>query len=185
MSAVRAASIAAALVWGLTLPAQAQMLGPGMPMPGASPQTGMMPAPGAAPQRQAMPPCMQDFIPLRDEAQKRADAISKAAKRKAPRPELCQAFRRFAEAEAKVAKFMEVNAQSCGIPAEAATATKSNHAKTLKVRDQICASGPMGDAQAPKPTGPGLSEALGTLRPPLESSSGRGTFDTLSGNVLK
>jgi hypothetical protein len=59
-----------------------------------------------------------------------------------------------------------------------------NHARTLKTVQGVCSSagGPA------KPTGPGLSEALGTTRipgttlDPLAPQSG--TFDTLTGNVL-
>lgn len=177
MTSLRIAAIAAVLICGLAAGAGAQLLGPGMPMPGM---------PSAAPQGAAppgAPPCMAEFAPLRAETEKRAAVINAAAKRKAPREELCKAFRSFAEAEAKVVKFLREKTASCGIPPNAAPEMKANHDKTLKIRDQVCAAGPV--AAGPKPTGPGLSEALGTLRPPLEQSSGRGTFDTLSGNALK
>jgi len=65
------------------------------------------------------PPCYDDFMPLREEAQKRAAAISAAGKRKAPPNEICQLFGRFAEAESKVIKFVEDNGTWCGIPPEA------------------------------------------------------------------
>ncbi len=184
MKELRIAMIAAVLSCAVALGAGAQMLGPGMPMPGTSPQGGAFGAP--APPQGGMPPCIAEFVPLRTEAQKRADVINAAAKRKAPRQEICQAFRRFAEAEGKVLKFLQEKTASCGIPPNAAPEMKANHDKTLKIRDQVCATGPMGaDGSPPKPTGPGLSEALGTARPPIESSSGRGTFDTLSGNALR
>lgn len=182
MKDLRIAMIAAVLSCAVTLEAAAQMLGPGMPMPGSSPQGGAF---GAPPQG-GTPPCISEFIPLRTEAQKRAEVINAAAKRKVSRQELCQAFRRFAEAEGKVVKFLQEKTASCGIPPNAAPEMKANHDKTLKIRDQVCAAGPMGaEGGPPKPTGPGLSEALGTARPPIESSSGRGTFDTLSGNALR
>ena len=91
----------------------------------------------------------------------------------------------YAAAEAKVVKFITTNSQSCGIPPEAATAMKTNHERTLQAQHQICT---LSAAGAPRPTGPGLSEALGTTRvpgtilDPLAPHSG--TFDTLTGNVL-
>ncbi len=38
------------------------------------------------------PPCFDDFMPLREEAQKRDSAISAAGKRKPPPKEMCQLF---------------------------------------------------------------------------------------------
>ena len=67
----------------------------------------------------------------------------------------------FTAAEAKMVKYIEANAHSCGIPARGAHADEGQHTRTLKTQDQICKrriAGPQ------KPTGPGLSEALGTTR---------------------
>lgn len=155
-------------------------MAPGTMAPGAM-------APGAAPgAQQGAPPCFNDFVPLRQEAERRAGAIQAAAKRKAPREEICKLFRNFAEAEVKVVKFVSTNQQWCGIPPQAVEQMKANHGKTVQTRDKICSSdvGAVGVPQ--KPSGPGLSEALGTSRLPApNTSSGRaGTFDTLTGNVL-
>ena len=53
------------------------------------------------------------------------------------------------------------------------------HDNTIKFRDTVC-------AEAPKPKAPTLSDAIGT--PPLDTANntktGRGTFDTLTGNPL-
>jgi hypothetical protein len=190
MHELRTAALAALVACGLSLPAAAQMLGAGVPMPGmapgAAPAAPPRAAPGAPPGApQGAPPCFREFLPLRDEAQKRGAAIKAAADRKAPRQELCQAFRRFAESEAKLVKFIEENKDWCGIPAQAATEVKANHGRTLQMRQRVCATGPVGaEGGPPKPSGPGLSEALGTYRPAAEGSTGRGTFDTLTGNVL-
>src|SRR4051794_41577950 len=94
-------------------------------------------------------------------------------------------LRSYGAAEAKVDKFMVNTARSGGTPPEAATAMKANHQRTIETQTKICTAGPGG---APHPTGPGLSEALGTTRipgttlDPLAPHSG--TFDTLTGNVL-
>jgi hypothetical protein len=59
---------------------------------------------------------------------------------------------------------------------------KANHDRTVKAQTQICSQ----NAGPAKPTGPGLSEALGTARggtlDPLAPQSGG--LDTLTGNVL-
>ena len=170
---MRLAPIAALILTGMTVSAPAQFMAPGMPMPGQ-----------AAPQPQQLPPCYKDFMPLREEAQKRGQMIQAATskKDKASREEVCALFKSYSAAEAKLVKFIKVNAQWCGIPPEAATQMKANHDRTLRTQSAICsvAGGPA------KPTGPGLSEALGTSRggtlDPFAPNNG--TLDTLTGNVL-
>jgi len=169
---MRLAPIAALMLVGTTVSAAAQFMAPGMPMPGQQP-----------PQQQ-LPPCFREFAPLKAEAEKRGLAIKTATekKQKPSREEVCALFKSYSAAEAKVVKFIKDNAQSCGIPADAATQMKANHDRTMKTQNQICstAGGPA------KPTGPGLSEALGTTRggtlDPLAPNNG--TLDTLTGNVL-
>jgi hypothetical protein len=165
--------IAAATLIGLTASAAAQVLGPGMPVP------------GAAPPPQQTPPCFQDFAPLRDDAQKRANVLQAAIKRKAAREEICNLIKGFGVAEAKVVKFVEKNQQLCGIPPEAVTQMKANHQRTVASTTQVCAAGP---TAGPRPTGPGLSDALGVSRSPTSIDTlapKSGTMDTLTGNVLQ
>ena len=165
----------ATLIWvGLTPAAEAQMLGAGMPMGGMAP-----------PRQQQEPPCMRDFAPLRAEAEKRAMALKATMEKKPAREEACAMFKNFTAAESKMVKYIQENAQWCGIPAEVATQLKANHSRTIKTQNQVCNGG--GVAGAQKPTGPGLSEALGTTRgggtlDPLAPQSG--TLNTLTGNVL-
>lgn len=178
MISTRVMPIAAIAVLGLTLSASAQMLGPGMMGPGMG--AGF---PGQAPpQQQQMPPCFAEFKPLRDEAEKRGLALKAAIQKKVSREEACTMMKSYSVAEAKVVKFVIANATSCGIPAEASKAMQANHARTAQSEKQIC-SGGGGPA---RPTGPGLSDALGTTRggslDPLAPNSG--TLDTLTGNVL-
>jgi hypothetical protein len=180
MNSMRLAPIAATLVvLGLTPSANAQIFAPGMGFPGGSF--------GAPPpqQRPQEPPCFKDFAPLRAEAEKRANAIKAAMEKKLPREEICGLFKQFSAAEGKVVKFIVSNSPTCGIPPEAGQQMKANHSRTLKTQKQVCEGG--GVAGAPKPTGPGLSEALGTNRPlggtdPLAPQSG--TMNTLTGTVL-
>ena len=174
MIAIRLVPFAAIAVLGLTVSAAAQMLGPGMPMPGQAP-----------PQQQQLPPCFAEFKPLRDEAEKRGLALKSGIQKKVTREQACTLMKNYAVAEAKVVKFIQANASSCGIPAEAAASMKANHTRTLQSEKQICSDGGMAGGP-PKPTGPGLSDALGTTRggslDPLAPQSG--TLDTLTGNVL-
>ena len=151
--------------------------------PGAAP--GLMPGafPGQAP-RQG-PPCMAEFMPLRTETEKRAAAIKAAAAKHMPPQELCPLFTRFIESEAKVVKFMEKNAGSCGIPAQIVTSSKANHLKSLETKEKVCAAGAGGGNEAHR--GPGLGDALGmrAIPTPDTTSTGAGTLDSLSGNPLK
>jgi hypothetical protein len=165
---------------------------PPAPPPGAAGPGGMMmpgPAPGGPPPGAAQePPCFKDFVPLREAAEKRAAMIKNAAERKAPRPQVCQLFKNFAVAEAKVVKFVTDNQSACHIPPQAVSQMKANHDRTMKTRDQVCAAGPMGAAPGPgaPPPGPRLSDELGVrgVAGPSNVTPGRGTFDTLQGSAL-
>jgi hypothetical protein len=133
--------------------------------------------------QQQQPPCYNDFLPLRQEAEKRAGAVRAASEKKASPQEACQLMGQFADAEAKVVKFVETNGTWCGIPADAVQQMKANHGKTLQIRKRICTA-----AAAPaRPAGPSLSDALGTSAVPTPQTTkrGRGTFDTLTGNALE
>jgi hypothetical protein len=150
-------------------------MGPG-PMP-----AGPMPG-AAAPGGQSLPPCLANFLPLRAEAEKRASVLQAGIKHKKPRPELCELFKHFSEAEERAVKYAAANQVPCGIPADAVVSMKKNHVKTVDIRDKVCAAD-----TAPGPAGPNLGEALGvrgTLPNAETVRSGTGTLDTLSGNPL-
>lgn len=181
---------AAAIVLGLNLAFMATAMAQGAfgPNPLAGPAPMQAAPPMGAPPGQ--PPCMNDFVPLRAEAEKRAGAIKAAAARKASREEICQLITRFSEAEAKFAKFVVTNASWCGIPPQIATQINTNHAKTVKTRNQVCSGGgPIGGMGGPQlPPGPGLADVIGTGRTPNASNTTTnkgGTYDTLTGNPVK
>jgi len=121
------------------------------------------------------------FMPLRDDAQKKAAAVRAATEHKAERKEVCALVTRFATAEAAVVKFLEANKTWCGIPDEAVKAAKTGHERTLKFRTVACSEAPAGQPKVPT-----LSDAIAT--PSVDSAAntktGRGTLDTLSGNPL-
>jgi len=130
MTHLRVSLLAAVLLIGPAAAANAQMIvgpaagpgpGPGMgqpPPPGSSgmivgpatgPAPGPMTGPGMTPGGSAgMPPCMQQFLPMR------------------------------AEAEAKVVNYAVANQAGCGIPPDAVAQMKKNHTKTNEVRDKVC-----------------------------------------------
>lgn len=148
------------------------------------------PPPGSSqpPQASAFPPPGGDqsvcatFPALRSEAEKSALAIRTAGERKAEREEVCNLFKAFTAKEAKVVKFLETNQQVCGVPPQAVKVAKANHSKSLEIRNKVCSAGPSGP-----PPGPTLSDALGgpiIADDAAAKQPGRGTFDTLTGNVL-
>lgn len=156
-------------------PGSGMIVGPAGPGPAAGP--GMGPGPSAG-----IPPCMQQFLPLRAEAEKRAGVLQAGINKKKPPPELCHLFRSFSDAEAKVVKYATANQAGCGIPPDAVATMKKNHTKTNEVRDKVCSV-----AEKPaQPQGPNLGEALGFGGAPTAETTraGTGTLDSLSGNPL-
>ena len=153
-------------------PAAAQFMPPGAP--------GAPGAPGGG----GMPPCFNEFMPLRQEAEKRAGAVRDAGAKHQMTPQLaCQLIGRFSEAEAKVVKFVTANGAACGIPPDAVKQMKTNHDRTTEMHKRACTAA----ASPPRPAGPTLSDALNSVtKVPTQEDvkPGRGTFDTLTGNAL-
>ncbi len=121
------------------------------------------------------------FIPLRDDAQKKALAVRTAVSNKVDRKEICELITRYYSAESLVVKFLEDNKTWCGIPPEAIQAAKGNHEHTGKFRTAACTEAP-----AAKPKTPSLSDAINTpsVDTGANTKTGRGTLDTLNGNPL-
>ena len=149
----------------------------------ASAQMGMGPAgPGAGPgwPSQQPPPCIAEFVKLRETVEKTGLAAKAAHDKNATREQMCEIIKTFAAAEEKMVKYADVNATSCGIPAEAVKQMKGNHVHTALIRKQVCSAGP-----AAAPAAPTLSDALGTNASPTPATkAGKGTFETLTGNPL-
>ena len=122
-----------------------------------------------------------DFPRLSAEAKKHADAVQAAINAKVDRKQVCALMTTFVASEAVVIKFLEDNKTWCGVPDQAITISKTNHEKSLKFRTMACnTDGP------PAQKAPTLSDAIKT--PSVDSATntktGRGTFDTLTGNPL-
>jgi hypothetical protein len=144
-------------------------------MPGSS---GFSPAP-----QQGPPPGCQELLTLRDETQKRGQALAAAGKRKAPPDQACKLFKAFVAAEDKLIRGLIRLGPRCGVPSEVSKRVKAQHVKAEATANNVCAAA----ARGPQPTGPTLSEALGTTPTVPDASSakrGMGTFDTLSGSPL-
>jgi hypothetical protein len=139
-------------------------------------------APQQAQQEQQAPPCVQEFMRLRSDAEKKAAAIRQASSRKASPKEACGLFNAFSASEAKMLKYAEDNSVWCGIPPQIVDSIKTGHTRTNEMRTKICNVA----AQAPMaPRGPSLSDALGSPVPDTNNiKTGRGTFDTLTGTPL-
>jgi len=134
----------------------------------------------APPQQEA--PCLNDFGKLRDDTEKKALAIRAAGERKAPPKEACQLFNAFVAAQSKMLKYATDNAAWCGIPNQIMANLKEGIAKTSEIRTKVCQAA----AAPPRPAGPSLSDALSGPVPDSNNiKTGRGTFDTLTGNPLE
>ena len=156
-------------------------VGGGQPRSSAPTGPSPFPTPGASAGGPSSSVC-NSFVSLRQRAEQGAKAIQSASSRKAGREEVCPLFRRFATAEAEMVNFLEKNQKQCGVPPQAVKEARSQHAQTIKIRNQVCAA-------PPKPPGPSLSDAFGggggaPLAAPTENPRGYGIFDTLTGHAL-
>jgi len=141
----------------------------------------------AAPPTQAGGPpdkCMKEFLPLREDAEKRGKLIKAASDRHAPPEEACKLIGSFGQAELKMVKFVEANAAKCGIPPQVPEQLRSGHKNTEIMLKKVCDAA---QNQQRGPAGPTLSEVLGSsaaLPEATPTKKGGSTFDTLNGNVL-
>jgi hypothetical protein len=126
-------------------------------------------------------PCIQEFMKLRDDTEKKGKAIQAAGERKAPPQVACGLFNAFVAAETKMIKYATDNSVWCGIPPQVLQQLKQGHVKATEIRTKVCQAA----AAPPRPAGPSLSDALNA---PITNSdnikTGRGTFDTLTGTPL-
>ena len=94
----------------------------------------------------------------------------------------CQLFNAFVAAQSKMLKYATDNATWCGIPNQVVSDLKGGITKTSEIRTRVCQAA----AAPPRPAGPSLSDALSGPVPDSNNiKTGRGTFDTLTGNPLE
>jgi len=169
---------------GNSAPAVAAAPSAPFPSGGTAPFGGGMQArPMGAPQ--GGDACMKDFMPLREEAERRGKLIKAASDRKASPDEACKLIGNFGKAEMKMIKYVEAHAASCGIPQQIADQLKNGHKNTEKMEKQVCAVA--AQVQQRGPAAPSLSDVLGSSASLPEANTakkGGSTFDTLNGNVL-
>ena len=156
------------------------------PAPASFPGAGA--SPFAAPPTQGGPSddCMKNFLPLRQEAEKRGQLLKTASEKRAGPDEACKLIGNFIQAEVKMIKYIETNAARCGIPPQIGEQLKKGHANTEGMRAKIC--GAAAQMKNQPAAGPSLSDVLGSAATLPEAAtakkSGGTTFDTLSGNAL-
>ena len=129
--------------------------------------------------------CMNGFIPLREDAEKKGKMIKAASDRHAPPDEACKIIGNYSAAEVKMISYVEKNSEKCGIPPQIAEQLRTGHKGTEILLKKVCdAAQQMKTAGA---AGPSLSDVLGTSNLVPEATAtkkGGSTFDTLNGNVL-
>jgi len=157
---------------------------------GAAPMSGGFTPARPRPQQQAGgDKCMENFVPLRQEAERRGNMIKKASDRGAPPSEACKLIGNYAQAEVAMIKYVDKNAAECGIPADIAKQLKDSHKNTLQLRSKVCSAAAQMQQQQRGPAGPSLSDVLGSAPAPTSSARSNSkygsTFDTLSGNALQ
>jgi hypothetical protein len=152
------------------------------PLAGTS--SGFSPAPSPGQQGGASDACMKNFVPLREEAERRGKLIKAAGERHAPPDEACKLIGNYSQAETKMIEYVKGNAAKCGIPPQVADQLKTGHKNTEALLKKVCAVAQQ--VQQRGPAGPSLSEVLGSSSLPEATTGKKGgsTFDTLNGNVL-
>jgi hypothetical protein len=96
--------------------------------------------------------CTREFVPLREEAEARGRLIKVASERHAPPEEACNLIGNFGQSEAKMIKYIEANAEKCGISPEVAERLRAGHKNTEVMQKKICAMAQQ--AQRGGPAGP-------------------------------
>jgi hypothetical protein len=157
------------------------------PVTGAAPITGGFSPRPPAPPSQAGPPdeCMKQFLPLREDAERRGKLIKAASDRHASPDEACKLIAGFGQAEIKMIKYVESHKEKCGIPPQITEQLKNGHKNTEVMQQKVCAAAQAAAQRGP--AGPTLSDVLGSaaeLPEATKTKKGGSTFDTLNGNVL-
>jgi hypothetical protein len=84
--------------------------------------------------------CMKDFVPLREDAEKKGKLVKQASDRHAPPQETCKLVRDYSEAEVKLMGFVDDNSSLCGIPSQVADQLRAGHRGTERLRRRVCAT---------------------------------------------
>jgi hypothetical protein len=117
---------------------------------------------GFAPPQQVGPPgaedCMNGFLPLRQEAEKRGAMIKKASDSRATPDQACKLFLAYGQSELKMIKYIESHQAKCGIPPQVGDQLRAGRKNTeiiqKKVRDAARQQRPAGPSLDLQPIGP-------------------------------
>jgi hypothetical protein len=98
--------------------------------------------------------CMQEFVPLRKEAEERGKLIEEASERHASAEDACKLIGNFGQAEIEMIRYVESHSAKCGIPPQVVDQLKAGHQNTETMQKKICMvaqqqqkgpAGPVGD----------------------------------------
>ena len=160
------------------------------PFPPAGGPAGVFPpVEGAGPtmgQQQQKPPCFDDLMSLKQEADKRFEAVRTAMPKRPTAAVACNLLTRFTQAEVAMIKFVAAKGPSCGLPPNTLDNLKASNAKAEEYRKNACTAAAQQQQQpGGRAAAPTLSDAL-TPPPPSGSNTrtGSGTLDSLGGNPL-
>jgi len=135
-------------------------------------------------QPQQKPPCVDEFLAMRQELDKRFETVRTTLARKPTAVEACGALTKFTQTEIALIKFVEKNNGTCPFPPDLLATIKASNAKSESYRKQACTAA-AAPARPTRPAEPTLSDALS---PPVagkdNTRTGRGTLDSLGGNPL-
>src|ERR1700733_9849224 len=104
------------------------------PLPGDNPPANVLPGNPVLPQNE----CMNEFPPLRQEAERRGRLTREAGARHASAAEACKLLGNFVAAEKKMLKYVQVNSAACGIPSNILDQLNTGHERTLEMKARIC-----------------------------------------------
>jgi hypothetical protein len=160
--------------------------GSSFPVNGAAPLAGAGFGPAPEPQNVGqMQECMKQFLPLRQDAEKKGKMIKAASDRHASADVACKLIKNYGAAESKMMAYIEKNSAKCGIPSQIGDQLKKGHKNTETMQEKVCGAAAQAETRAP--AGPSLSEVLGSataLPEATKTKKGGRAFDTLTGNVL-
>jgi hypothetical protein len=88
--------------------------------------------------------CMQGFVSLREEAEKRGKLIKAASERHAPPDEACRLIGNFGQSQIKMIKYITANSTQCGILRETGDQLRAGY-KNTEAMQKMGPAGPVGD----------------------------------------
>jgi hypothetical protein len=84
--------------------------------------------------------CMEKLAPLRQDAEKKAQAIKAANDRKATPKEACGLITSYVEAEAQLVSYVTTRQTACGIPAAYPEQLRANQERSNALMKAVCAA---------------------------------------------